>query len=77
MALIASVTALIVVGADLLATFLSVFWPGIIPPLPFLLLGDLLWGAFRLPTLVVAIELFVLAVAATQLTNLGGGPFAD
>ncbi len=52
------------------------FWPGNILPLAFLPFIALLWAAFRLPTLFVAIELIATAVATTILTSLGGGPFA-
>lgn len=45
-------------------------------PIAYLPLIALLWAAFRLPTVLVAAEILVLATAATILTVLGGGPFA-
>lgn len=60
-----------------LGVMLFVFWPGSTLPLAFLPLTALLWAAFRLPTLVVAIELFLMAIMAIRLTNIGGGPFAE
>jgi len=54
-----------------------VFWPGTVRPLSFVPLAALLWAAFRRPTLVVAVELSVMGIVATRLTDLGGGPFAD
>ncbi|WAB84446.1 ATP-binding protein [Microcella daejeonensis] len=56
---------------------LFVFWPGSDLPLAFLPLTALLWAAFRMPTLVVAVELFVMALMGIRLTGRGGGPFAD
>ena len=52
------------------------FWPGNVLPLAFLPFIALLWAAFRLPTVVVAIELIATAAATTILTAAGGGPFA-
>lgn len=52
-----------------------VFWPGHHLPIAFVPLVATLWAAFRLPTIIVALELFALGVAATALTTLGGGPF--
>ena len=51
-----------------------VFWPGNHLPIAFVPLVATLWAAFRLPTVIVALELFALGVAATALTSLGGGP---
>ncbi len=59
------------------AVMLFVFWPGQFLPLAFLPLTALLWAAFRLPTLIVAIELFLMAILTIRLTNRGGGPFAE
>ncbi|NHF63877.1 ATP-binding protein [Microcella pacifica] len=52
------------------------FWPGNVLPLAFLPFIALLWAAFRLPTVVVAVELIATAAATTILTAAGGGPFA-
>lgn len=52
------------------------FWPGNVLPLTFLPFIALLWAAFRLPTVVVAVELIATAAATTILTAAGGGPFA-
>ena len=52
------------------------FWPGNVLPLAFLPFIALLWAAFRLPTLVVAIELIATATATSLLTAAGGGPFS-
>ena len=60
----------------LLVLVATVFWPGNVWPLAFVPLTALLWAAFRLPTLIVTIELVVTAVAVTVLTAIGGGPFA-
>ncbi|WP_168916667.1 sensor histidine kinase [Microcella flavibacter] len=60
-----------------IGVMLLVFWPGTTLPLAFLPLTALLWAAFRLPTVVVAIELFLMAVMSIRLTNIGGGPFAE
>lgn len=59
----------------LAALVLYVFWPGNVLPLAFVPLIALLWGAFRLPTTLVAIELLMLTVLTTSLTGAGGGPF--
>lgn len=53
-----------------------VFSPTSDLPIAYLPLMALLWAAFRLPAVVVAAEILVLATAATILTVLGGGPFA-
>lgn len=53
-----------------------VFSPANVLPIAFLPLIALLWAAFRLPTVLVAVEILTLATAATVLTVLGGGPFA-
>ncbi|WP_179872787.1 ATP-binding protein [Microcella indica] len=52
------------------------FWPGNILPLAFLPFIALLWAAFRAPTIVVAVQLILTAMAVTILTAVGGGPFA-
>lgn len=52
------------------------FWPGNVLPLAFVPFIALLWAAFRLPTVVVAVELIATATATTILTAAGGGPFA-
>ncbi|UYN83001.1 MAG: hypothetical protein KIT89_09825 [Microcella sp.] len=44
--------------------------------LTFLILTTLMWGAYRLPPLVPAVQNVVLAIAATLATALGVGPFA-
>ncbi|MDO9590384.1 MAG: HAMP domain-containing sensor histidine kinase, partial [Microcella sp.] len=43
--------------------------------LTFLIITTLMWGAYRLPPLVVAVQTVVLAVAATLATAAGIGPF--
>lgn len=53
-----------------------VFSPGNSLPYSYLPFLALLWAAFRLPTVIVAVEIAVLATAAIVLTVLGGGPFA-
>ena len=53
-----------------------VFWPGAELPIGFVPFIALLWAAFRLSPLVLAIELIVVSVAATMLTASGGGPFS-
>lgn len=53
-----------------------VFWPGNYLPIAFVPLVAILWASFRLPTVLVAMELLALGIAATTLTVLGGGPFA-
>lgn len=44
--------------------------------LTFLILTTLMWGAYRLPPLVPALQNVILAVAATLATAVGVGPFA-
>lgn len=44
--------------------------------LTFLILTTLMWGAYRLPPLVPAVQNVFLAVAATLATAVGVGPFA-
>lgn len=73
----ASPVEIVLQVAAFLGIMLFVFWPGVGLPLSFLPLTALLWAAFRLPTVIVAIELFVMAIIATRLTARGGGPFAD
>ncbi|WP_439564566.1 ATP-binding protein [Microcella sp.] len=66
-----------VAQALLLAAVIAVvFWPGTTMPIAFVPFVALLWAAFRLSTLLLAIELIVMALAVTVLTALGGGPFA-
>lgn len=66
-----------VAQALLLAAVLAVvFWPGNTMPIAFVPFVALLWAAFRLSTLLLAIELIVMALVVTVLTALGGGPFA-
>lgn len=60
----------------LIGLTLFVFWPGNYLPIAFVPLVAILWAAFRLPTVIVALELLALGVTATTLTVLGGGPFA-
>lgn len=62
--------------AVLVAITWLVFSPDNVLPIAYLPLFALLWAAFRLPTLLVAIEILALATAATILTVIGGGPFA-
>lgn len=67
------------VGAQIVALIgltWFVFMPGNFLPTSYLPLAAILWAAFRLPTVIVAVELLVLATAATILTVLGGGPFS-
>lgn len=66
-----------ILQAILLAVIVAiVFWPGNTLPIAFLPFVALLWAAFRLSTLLLSIELIVVALAVTVLTALGGGPFA-
>ncbi|UTT63447.1 ATP-binding protein [Microcella humidisoli] len=60
----------------LTAIIAYVFWPGNAMPTAFVPFVALLWAAFRLATLLLSIELVVLALAVIVLTSLGGGPFA-
>lgn len=61
----------------LLATLIAfVFWPGNHLPIAFVPFVGLLWAAFRLSTLLLAIELIGTALAVTILTSLGGGAFS-
>ncbi|RZS56191.1 signal transduction histidine kinase [Microcella putealis] len=71
-----SVVEVVVQVITLIALTWFVFTPGNELPTSYLPLAAVLWAAFRLPTVVVATELLVLATAATILTVLGGGPFA-
>jgi len=71
-----SVIEVVVQVITLIALTWFVFAPGNELPTSYLPLAAVLWAAFRLPTVVVATELLVLATAATILTVLGGGPFA-
>lgn len=54
-----------------------VFWPDNALPVAFLPFVVLLWAAFRLPIIVVAIELIVVAVLSTTLVGMGGGAIGD
>lgn len=45
-------------------------------PLTFLIVTILMWGAYRLPPLLVAIQSVLLAIAAALATAVGFGPFA-
>lgn len=60
----------------LAAIIVIVFWPGNTLPLAFLPFVALLWAAFRLSTLLLSIELILMALTVTVLTAIGGGPFA-
>jgi signal transduction histidine kinase len=60
----------------LTAIIAYVFWPGNAMPTAFVPFVALLWAAFRLATLLLSIELVVVALAVIVLTSLGGGPFA-
>lgn len=60
----------------LLVVVLVVFWPGRHAPMTFLPLPFLVWGVFQEPPRRVAVQVLALAVLATTLTALGGGPFA-
>lgn len=63
--------------ALLLAVMIAiVFWPGNTLPIAFVPFVALLWAAFRLSTLLLSIELILVALTVTVLTALGGGPFA-
>lgn len=53
-----------------------VFWPGTSLPLGLVPFVALLWAAFRLSPLVLAIELIAVSITTTVLTALGGGPFS-
>ncbi len=44
--------------------------------LTFLIITSVMWAAYRLPPIVVALQTFVLAIAATLATAVGIGPFA-
>lgn len=44
--------------------------------LTFLIITTLMWGAYRFPPIVVAVQTFLLAVVATLATASGIGPFA-
>jgi len=61
----------------LFAVVIWVFWPDNALPVAFLPFVVLLWAAFRLPIVVVAIELIVVAVLSTTLAGLGGGAIGD
>lgn len=53
-----------------------VFAPADALPLTFLIVTTLMWGGYRMPPLVPALQTLLLAGAATWATALGIGPFA-
>ena len=56
-----------VVGTETRPLF---FWPGAALPIAFVTVVALLWAAFRLPTMVLAIELVVMAGAVLRDTRV-------
>lgn len=53
-----------------------VFAPAQALALTFLIITTLMWGAYRLPPFMVAVQTVMLAVVATLATAIGIGPFA-
>lgn len=66
----------IVQTITLMVLTVVVFAPAAALALTFLIITTLMWGAFRLPPLVPAIQTILLAFAATIATGLAIGPFA-
>jgi signal transduction histidine kinase len=62
--------------ALVLLTFV-VFAPAATLGLTFLIITTLMWGAFRLPPLVPALQTIALAFVTTIVTGLSGGPFSE
>ena len=67
----------IVQTAFLVLLILVVFGPGAPLALTFLIVTTLMWGAFRLPPLIPALQTILLAITATVATAWGIGPFAE
>lgn len=66
----------IVQSIALVALTVVVFAPAATLALTFFIITTLMWGAYRLPPIVPAVQTIVLAFAATIATELGIGPFA-
>lgn len=66
----------IVQSIALVSLTIVVFAPAETLALTFFIITTLMWGAYRLPPVVPAVQTIVLAFAATVATELGIGPFA-